>query len=222
MKKFTIFLALFFTLSPFVFAQDLNTTDKPAEIKDFEGLRAEFKQYTQDPETKVVKFEMVLNSKINSDRVRVEWTLDGPSEFVDEREQRRDLKIEAGKSYVIPVNVRIIGEGLNEVFGKAESVQVDSSFLVTVRKNFNSNSEGEVLPQTAEYNSSKTLNQIKNIVVAAAIVAVVIGLVFFIFKRFVLLAKADPTVEYPEDNQDPVTAAPQEPQKPPFATPGVS
>jgi hypothetical protein len=202
MKKLFLFFLLL--LSPVVYAQDLTTTDKPVEIKDFEGLRAEFKQYSQDPETKIVKFEMTLNSKINSDRVRIEWTAVGISEFVDEREARRDLKIEAGKSYVIPVSVRILGDGIHEVFGKAESVQVDSSFLVTVRKNFASNASAEVLPITNEYSTAKTLSQIKNAVFIIIGVAAVIAAVFFIFKRFVLFSKAEPTVEYPEDNPDPV------------------
>ncbi len=173
-------------------AQDLTTQSKAPEIQDVDGLRTEFKQYTQDPATKKVKFEMVLKSNIDSDRVRITWTTTGPNIFekqgnyvIEGNTARGDISIRKGQTYVIPIEVTILGGGVNELFGRAEAFLAESTYIATVRKNYATNSESEVLPITDEYTSIKTRNLIITIVliimaVAASLVAIYLGLKQFL------------------------------------------
>lgn len=191
-------LAIFSTVMSYkyVYSQDTSNTDQPAEIKDFDGLKAEFKQETQDPESKNARFDMILHSNINSDRVKVEWTVSGSSQLVNDADKRTDLDIRQGQTYTIPVTIRPLGEGVTEVYGTAQSVNVDSSFLVTVRKNFVTDKDAQILPLTTEYQSAKNLSVVKNIVLTLLIVAAVLGLIYLGFRRLTKYLKAEPEVTF--------------------------
>ncbi|MEP7104036.1 MAG: hypothetical protein ABI721_04990 [Candidatus Dojkabacteria bacterium] len=196
-----LFLTFLFPLIlPFhLSAQDTINTDIPAEIKDFEGLRAEFKQQIQDPESKNVTFTMVLKSNINSDRVKIEWSVTGASKIVNQSEQRKNLDIKEGQTYNISITVTPTGEGVSEVYGTAQSVNVDSSFLVTVRKNFGSNNDLEVLPISTEYQSAKTFVAIKNIVIVVVLIGIGVALAFLGFRRLVKYLKSEPEVTFEDE-----------------------
>ncbi len=181
----TILLSLL-TIYP-VSAQDtdMQTKDQPAVIQDVEGLRTEFKQNLQDPATKIVKFEMIIKSGIDSDRIRITWTAEGSNTFVDESQTIRTGVVKKGGTYTIPIELKISGNGVHELFGKVEAFKADVSYIATVRKNFASNNEGEILPLTNEYNNAKTFNFIKTILLATIVFFATVFLLFVGFKRFV-------------------------------------
>lgn len=164
---------------------ELQTEDKPAVVEDVPGLRAEFVQGTQSPWSKEIKFEMKLKSGIDSDRVKITWTLTGPSNFPDTSLTSRSAVIEAGKDYSIPIVVKPVNAGVNELIGKVEAYKADGIYVVTVRKNFATNSAGEVLPLTNEYKSAKTMRLV--IIIVGGAVGSIFGIfaLFFGFKKFV-------------------------------------
>jgi|SRR5690606_3338268 len=174
----SLILIILFTISALalpVSAQsetDLNQDQAP-EIKDVPGLRAEFKQYTQDPESKEIKFEMILKSNLDSDRVRVTWTLTTLSGrgavFKTPTEATRNIEIEKGQTYTIPITVVPTGQGAIELLGTVESFKADATFTVTVKKIFGTNASLEVLPITQEYIQARTMVIIRNIVIFAAL-----------------------------------------------------
>lgn len=174
-----------------VTAQDLTTQSQQPEIQDVEGLRASFKEYTQSPATRKVKYEMILKSNIDSDRVRITWTTIGANIFepqsgytVEGTTARGNISIRKGQTYTIPIEVTVTGEAINELFGKAEAFLAESTFIATVRKNYASNAEGEVLPLTAEYNQAKTQNTILNVIVIILVVVIILLSLFFALKLF--------------------------------------
>ncbi len=133
----------------------------PAEIKDVPGLKAELKQYVQDPKSKAVKFEMILTSNVDSDRVRIVWEVKGKSKFAPNSRTTYQTKIAKGGKYSIPIEVipasgpNSTEIGVSELFGKVEAFELGESFVVTVRKNFASTSDGEILPITDDYRAAK-------------------------------------------------------------------
>jgi hypothetical protein len=170
-----------------ILAQDSNAlfnSDQQPQIVDVEGLRAEFKQYTQNPDSKVVRFEMTLKSNIDSDRLKITWELKGVSSFVDETKKIVYGAVKKGESYVVPIEIIPRSYGVTELYGKVEAFKAENSYLVTVRKNFASNENAEVLPITDEFNSAKNLSLVKNI--GFAIVGFTILVIFglFGFKKF--------------------------------------
>ncbi|MFS8130418.1 MAG: hypothetical protein ACMG57_00415 [Candidatus Dojkabacteria bacterium] len=204
MRKYVPFTVTFAILAIFtsligytsIYAQDASTADLPAEIKDFDGLKAEFRQNTQDPDSKNIKFEMVLHSNIDSDRVKVTWTVSGASKMVNTSEKRVDLDIRKGQTYTIPITILPVGKGISEVYGTAQSVSVESSFLVTVRKNYSSNSDSEVLPITQEYQTAKSLLVVKNVLILVLVIGGVIATALLVFRRINKYLKTEPEVTF--------------------------
>ncbi len=178
-------------------AENLQTTNSEPVINDTQLLRAEFKQYTQDPSSKIIKFEMILQANVNSDRVRATWTITGDSEYVNKSQQERVFSIQAGQTYVLPLEVRplkpIEGQsyGVTEVFGRAEVFGVDSNAIATVRKNYASNINQEVLPLTPEYNQQKTLTTVIDVGKIAALILLASFLTMIGFRKFVKWYKKD-------------------------------
>lgn len=177
-----------FTLS----AQDLTTQNQSAEIQDVEGLRAQFVEYTQDPATKVIKFEMILVSNIDSDRVRITWNTNGANVFkpqagyeITGNTARGNISIKKGETYRIPISLEITGSGINELTGKAEAFLADSTFIATVRKNFATNEDAEVLPLTDSFTQARTRNLIFNAVIIILIVVAISLAIYFALKTFI-------------------------------------
>ncbi|MEO6729547.1 MAG: hypothetical protein ABIM99_06525 [Candidatus Dojkabacteria bacterium] len=197
-------LAIFSSVIGFspIYAQEAASADKPAEIKDFDGLRAEFKQETQDPDSKNITFNMILKSNINSDRVRIDWTLSGTSKLLNDKDKTKTLSIKQGETYTIPITITPTSEGVTEIYGTAQSVNVDSSFLVTVRKNFAFNNSLEVLPITSEYTTARTLSIVKSIVLVLLVASAILGFGFIGLKRIMKYLRAGPDVTF-ENEVDP-------------------
>jgi len=163
---------------------DLQTENEQATIEDVEGLRAEFKEYTQDPDSKIVKYEMILNSNIDSDRVKITWTLRGVSSFVDKTQASKNITVQKGKTYAISIEVLPSGKGVTELVGKSEAFTVNGSFIATVRKNFATNADQEVLPFTEAYTTAKRISTIKSLVITSLLLIAAAAAAFFGYKKF--------------------------------------
>jgi hypothetical protein len=149
-----------------------------AEIDDFAGLRAELNQYTQNPGSKEVKFEMVLESNIDSDRVRVTWELKGRSVFAEHSDPVVEMLIEKGQTYTIPITVIPTSKGVTELYGKVQSYELGNSFVVTVRKNYASNEAGEILPISDSYKQAKLQHTFLNLFKYLVLILIAIGSAF--------------------------------------------
>ncbi len=202
MNKFLAFV--FFVLLSFafllpVFAQQLELIDEQelaeenqeAETVNSQDLDISFRENIQNPANKNKTFEMVITSKVNSDRVRVTWQVRGVSVAINEEELVQDLVVRTRETYVIPITIRPTGRGVSEVYGTARIVGAEASQVATVRKNYASNSSRDVLPITDEYRNSQILNFVWLIVriVIFALIIIVGGYVGF--KQFVRWYKQD-------------------------------
>lgn len=175
-----------------VFSQENSNTsisEEKTTIKDVEGLRAELTQMSQDPESKYIRFELKLTSSIYSERVKVTWNVTGQSIFVNQDEKVRDFVVEENKTYVIPVTILPTGisaataktqpYAATEILATVESFGAGATFVVTARKNFASNIDGEYitvvngkigLPQ--EYTNAKNLIFFRNLGIVLLVVTI--------------------------------------------------
>jgi hypothetical protein len=193
--KLTVTLVIFalITMQPVV-AQDilelreredeLASEDEPADVQNSQALTAEFIQYTQSPSSKVARFEMVLTANETSNRVRVTWEVRGSSIAVKEEQLVMNFRVEKGLTYTIPIDIKPVNQGVTEVYGVARMFGVDSSSVTTVRKNFATNENLEILPLTDEYKQSKLLGTVWNIAKIIILLVVVILGGFFGLKGF--------------------------------------
>lgn len=159
-------------------------------------ISTELKEYTQNPESKTIKYEMILNSEVRSSNVRITWSVKGNSTLVNSKQAVTRISVEAGQSYNIPIEILPAGQGTTEVTAKAEVFQVDGTLTSTVRTNFATNASSEKLPITDEYNESKTLSTIKNIVLTITTIVIVITAGYFGVKLFKRWYKKTPNVEF--------------------------
>ncbi|MDQ6984778.1 MAG: hypothetical protein Q9M91_04305 [Candidatus Dojkabacteria bacterium] len=173
-----------------------------AVIDDIPGLRAEFFQKTQDPKSKEIEFGIKLTSRVTSDKVRVTWTLDGKSAFKYPQSSVSVTSIEDGGEYILPITIIPTGQGITELIGKIESFELNNSFVVTVRKNYASNIDGEILPITDEYKSAKTTNLIRTVGIVA--VTLIIAAVFATYglKKFLKWYDRDEVKAFEENKED--------------------
>lgn len=186
--KLTLVLLLSLFAFPTILAQESSEDAVKDEITE---MQVELSSETQDPVSKNVKFNLTLNSNIDSDRVKITWTSTGPNNYtagqnylVNGFDASGEIRIKKGQTYSVPINITIYGFGVNELIGKVEIVLPEGTKVLTVRTNFGSNAEGEVLPLTEEYTQAKNLNNIKNIVtwIIGIILTLIIG--FFALKKF--------------------------------------
>lgn len=227
MKNFSKKLQIIFCISLFqlgivllpinvIFSQensDMPIDTEKTTIKDVEGLRAELTQLSQDPESKYIRFELKLSSAIYSERVKVTWSVSGQSIFVNNVEKERDFVVEEGKTYIIPVT--LLPTKINETLAKAqpyaateilatvESFGAGATFVITARKNFASNSEGEYvtvvdgkigLPK--EYSNAKNLIFFRNIGIIILAVSIGLFLGYKFLKRFIKWLNKNESLEY--------------------------
>lgn len=161
-----------------------------------ESISTELKEYTQNPENKTIKYELILISSARSDNVRVTWTITGNSTVDEVKTKTVRTRIEPDKTYKLPIEILPRGQGSTEVSAKAEVFQVDGTLTSTVRTNFATNEHGEKLPITDEYNQSKTISTVKNIVLAITTFVIVVTAGFFGYKLALRWYKKTPEVDF--------------------------
>ncbi len=191
-------LTSIFLISYLVFAGLTPVLAESAGIR----ISSELKEYSQNPEGKVLKYEMILNSEVRSDNVRVTWTVRGNVKFVDSTKAIRRFGVESGQAYTIPIEVIPTGSGSAELTGKAEVFQVDGTLTSTVRTNFVINTELEKLPLTDEYNNAKRLSSIKNVITTIATIGAFAAIGYFGFRQALKWYNKKPVVKF-EDAEPP-------------------
>jgi hypothetical protein len=191
LKKVSLIILIMIITPMTLLAQDSSNYDEDVapEINDVEGLRADFKQHTQNPENREITFEMILDSNLDSDRVKITWelrTLKGSGAvFLDSNDAVEYITIQKGRSYTLPITIVTTTEGVIELTGKAESFRAEATFLVSVRKTFGTNKAGEVKPVTQEYLQARTVMNVKNVILGILIVIAIMMTGIFGFKKFV-------------------------------------
>lgn len=193
--KFALISLVFLSFSSPLSAQENAVTQNMDEISE---LKAELITQIQDPVSKIVEFNLKLNSNIDSDRVKLTWTSTGPNTYAEGQNYSLaglnasgELRISKGQSYSVPVSLKIHGSGVNELIGKVEIFLTEGTKVVTVRTNFGSNTDGEVLPITEAYTQAKNLNTVKNIVTIIVIIIFVLISGYFGLKRFLKWLDSD-------------------------------
>lgn len=167
-------------------APESEQVDKAPEIEDSPELKVDFKQHTQDPETKIIKFEITVTPNFTSDRVRIDWSISGTSKAVDESTltiARTTLRSGVPQSFsieVIPTRL-----GISEVLAKVTAVKVDGSIISTARKNYVTTDDKEVLPITDEYRQRQITNLITRIIIYIFVAIVVLFGGFFGLRWFI-------------------------------------
>jgi hypothetical protein len=165
--------------------QELESNDQPAQVEATKELRAEFKQYTQDPRSKKIRFEMILKPTITSERVEIQWAIRGVSTATKDAKLKGFLRVKAGETYRIPIEVVPTTNGATEIYGRAQVFEADSNIVATVRKNFASNIKGEVLPISSEYKNLKSRYQLMQYALYAVVLFAVIFGGFFGLRMFI-------------------------------------
>ena len=208
-KKLIIVLILFFLVTYPVKSQDLhekqeelNENSQPPIISNSQSLQIKLKQNLQNPSNKNVTFEMIITSKVNSDRVRVSWTVQGVSIALDKKALNKDIAVRKDQTYSIPITIQPLYKGVSEVFASVRIVDADTSQVATVRKNFASNSYGDVLPITNEYRQAQILNLVWIVTRIILLIIFVIFIIFFGFKKFVKWYKKDEIGSYQKNKND--------------------
>lgn len=176
----------------------INAQNEEQLTDEITELKTELIMNTQDPATKVVRFILKLTSNIDSDRVKLTWTSSGPNNYTPGQNYQLnglnasgELRIRKGQTYNIPVDLTIYGQGVNEIIGKVEIVLTEGTKILTVRSNYGSNAEGEVLPLTDAYIQAKNLNNIKNIAIIVVLLAAILIAGYFGLKRFIKWLDSD-------------------------------
>lgn len=154
-----------------------------------EGLKATLSKETQNAETKEIKFKMTLNSNVDSDRVRIRWNLKTLSGNGARFNNTSDsliprFTVKKGSTYEFIIAITPLGKGEFEIMGEAESFKANETFKVSVKEVLQTNNDGEIIPFTSEYQTSRMLLLIRNVVI---IFLLAIALIFgglFGFKKF--------------------------------------
>jgi len=164
---------------------DIKNTNQPAQITDVPSLRAGFKEGTQDPETKTIQFDLLLKSTITSDRVQINWVVDGGvAYFTNPKKIIQNIQVQSGGVYDIPIQLTITTSGVTELRGTIEAFAPDGTYIITVRKDFASNYSAEVLPITQAYTDAQTLSNLKTFLLVTLGIIVLITVVYLFFREF--------------------------------------
>ncbi len=173
---FTLTIIVFFAQSlGSVRAQEAVSTDPV--IKDVAGLRLQLVEHTQDPSSQQVKFELVIYSQIDSDRVQVTWTVKGSGKLNNESKQTI-AKIESGKVYRAEALVQPQAQGTIELSAKVEAFAADGIRLSTASQTIGVYPSREIFPITANYR----IAQIALVLRAISAVGIILILGFFLAK----------------------------------------
>lgn len=174
-------------------AQDLSEREEEAQIQDDPRVQLTLDQLTQDPATGIITFILTIDSKIDADRARISWRLNGQSTLENLERTTGTLRLEDGgrtqlKINVIPIPFTPLPNQPvwrpNEFFALLEVNLIDGLIQATARKNFATSFEGVVLPITEEYEQAvaafQTGETIKSIgFIFIIVIAVVFGFMFF-------------------------------------------
>lgn len=203
MRKLAVFFVfLFYGFLPVtVSAQVIPGDTESSIVSSSADFTSEIIQDTQDPGSKEVTFYMRINSNISASRVRVTWEILGASIFTQDAIPEGTFSVDAGQTYDIPITIIPGPSGVTELSGRAEAFQVDGTLITTVRANFATNEDAEVLPITPEYEEARRNYQLQSMLQTSGIIICVVSVIVFIGLRFVKYLKRDDIVAYDQSHE---------------------
>lgn len=195
LKRVTVFvfainLMAFVAAAPVIFAQSvLADTTLETKVNDAKNLRLFLYQHTQNPQDKSIKFDLVINSQITSDRVQLTWFIsDGPSQYLQIENQqivqvktiKQDITLESGKQYTFSQLLQPLNRGTTQLLVQVESYSASGRVLATVSKpvwtdasiNALVLSEGKLVISN-EYRLAQYLNYLRIFAIAGIIIVVI-------------------------------------------------
>jgi hypothetical protein len=202
MKKLIFLPFVFIILCSVVYAQVNIEHSQTIETSTSPDFEAKLIQRTQNPANKTIIFIMEIHSNIKSDRVLINWEIKGEAIITDTYPQKGILIVAPENTYNIPIEIKPGPDSVVELYGKAEAFLVDGTKITTVRKNFLTNSESEILPLTEEYLKAKRKHQIITLIRNIAITVTVLILTGFGVKKFLNYLKRDDVAAFNEKFQE--------------------
>ncbi len=167
MRLILLTILAFFIVTP-VSAQENpnNLSDAEIEesiepvIKDVEGLRIKLIEHPQDPETKNVRFTVVVYSQIRSDRVQLRWSLNGGTDLITPYDQV-SFRVDPGTVKTTQIVVKPRTRGVSILSVEVEAFEIEGSYLSTGFKRIYSLGDGRRLPITSTYNQLEIVVGVK-------------------------------------------------------------
>ncbi len=167
MRLILLTILAFFIVTP-VSAQENpnNLSDAEIEesiepvIKDVEGLRIKLIEHPQDPETKNVRFTVVVYSQIRSDRVQLRWSLNGGTDLITPYDQV-SFRVDPGTVKTTQTVVKPRTRGVSILSVEVEAFEIEGSYLSTGFKRIYSLGDGRRLPITSTYNQLEIVVGVK-------------------------------------------------------------
>ncbi|MCA9378790.1 hypothetical protein KC640_00015 [Candidatus Dojkabacteria bacterium] len=194
-KFFSLFAVVALVLAAPALAQETNfdqlsqTEEAAPVITDVEALRLQLVQYTQNPENKDVKFDLVISPTFSSDRVQVTWQAIGVSEIISDTVQQ--ISLLAGEDKTVSFVIRPRGLGATDVRARVEAFAADGTYSATASKTIGTFENAEVFPITNEYRIAQLLVLVKNVSLIAVVIIGSYLLIRFVYKKLRDRAFAD-------------------------------
>lgn len=183
----TIFVVFFSSLVPMVYAQ---TDQSESSISSNPALKLDLNVDEQFHPSKEFTIKLEIDSLINSNRVGIDWTypkallnaVNGESDVISVSNGNKTIFIKtfrpkadlpsSGSNRKIDISVRVVGYSAGD------------SYISTGKTSLTLNSNMEVVPLLEGYSRSRTINTIINITIVLGLVALIIGVVIFLLKKF--------------------------------------
>jgi|GEM_PF-4098818 len=184
-KLLLVGLVLLLSITPIVKAQEepLEVVDE-IEISD-EDLDVVLTHGEQDPGSKEFDLIATISSKLDSDRVIVEWEL--PSQIIFAEENQRNTQTTSVREDEISVaTARVMGvrAGTYEVKVNVTTVKADVNYITADTLEITFNNDKEVLPLTDEYKKAKLTDQVITALVVLVVLLLVGGAGFWLYSRY--------------------------------------
>lgn len=194
---FVLVLLVIIPVTP-VFAQtdaELEAlVDEQAIIVDFEGLRLDLEQRDQNPGNKYVRFDLTINSLIESDRIQLTWIVTGSStpvewngetfDFEDPPQFTEVLNLSNGEQASRSITVLPIYRGAAKVTALVEAYEIDGTRVATATQTIASDDDGRLVGAPASQNITNILYYARlGLIVILSIVVLLIG-AFVGYKTF--------------------------------------
>lgn len=182
MRKFLLVTIIFLSLisSAPVYAQ--SDDESGVKITNGDGFQVQLHQYTQDPGDNTIKFDFIIFSLIDSDRVQVTWNVSGVSQVIGSREQ--SLTVKKGNVYRSSIVVRPRQLGVTDVAVRVEAFGISGNHISTASTLLGSYTSGELINQDENYLLVKIIYTVRSLLVILLIITVIVLISLYGYHRF--------------------------------------
>lgn len=176
------------SLSP-VLAQDIDQLNEQAEslqsdigteiIIGDNAFIVTLDRSVQDPDSKIVTYDLNVLSRIESDRVAIRWSVTGVGEMLSETNVVREVV--RGDQFTESIQVRPRYYGRTEVVANITAYTAQGDLVAAARDQIVTDPELQVLPITEEYRQAQTVATIKNLLKFTAIILAALGIIAVLY-----------------------------------------